>query len=111
MPYATRKSCPFPCCEQGEPDDNGMPTPYITPEGIASRAEVSEELKEHVRMAHELIVQHKKLEVEKIQAEADKIRAEAQRVAAAHPPSAGQESGPRQSESRVAKEKRAVIPR
>ena len=86
MPPAARKTCPFPGCEQGEPDDNGLPTPYITPEGIATRVEVSEELREHVRMAHELIVQHKKLEVEKIQAEADKIRAEAEKTAAERPP-------------------------
>ena len=102
--------CGFPGCDQGEPDDDGIPTAYMTPEGIATRAEVNEELKEHVRMAHELIVKHKELEVAKLQAEADKICAEAARVAAAHPPVQGQQSTPGQSEGRVAKEKRAVIP-
>ena len=61
MPYATRKVCPFPGCDLGEKDGDGHPTPYFTPEGIAMRAEVSEELKEHVHMAHELILEHKKL--------------------------------------------------
>ena len=108
MPYATRKTCGFPGCDQGEPDDDGNPMPYITLEGIASRAEVSEELKEHVRMAHELIVEQKKMEVAKLQAEADKIRAETARVAAAHPPVQGQGLVPVLTEVPVAKEKRAV---
>ena len=111
MPYATRKMCPFPGCDHGEKDGDGNATAYITPEGIATRAEVSEELKEHVHMAHELILKHKEVEVTKINAEAAKIQGEAARQAAAHPPVPGQEPSVVHTEGRVAKEKRAVIPR
>ena len=113
MPYATRKVCPFPGCDLGEKDDNGQPTPFITPEGISTRAEVSEELREHVHMAHELVVEHKKLEVAKINAEAAKIHAEAVKHTAENPPAPGQglSVGPVSVESRAVKEKRAVIPR
>ena len=110
MPYATRKVCPFPGCDHGEPDGEGNPQPYITPEGIATRSEVNEELKDHVHMAHKLIIEHKKVEVSKINAEAAKIQAEAAKVAAEQSPGVSGDVVPR-SEGRVPVEKRAVIPR
>ena len=111
MPPARRKPCPFPGCEQGEPDDNGMPSPWLTTEGIPTRAEVDEELREHVRMAHELILQHKKIEVEKIREEANKIRAEAEKNVSERPPGQVVPGQVVQSVARETKEKRAVIPR
>ena len=112
MPYATRKVCPFPGCAHGAPDDDGNPQPFMTPEGIATRQEVNEELKDHVHMAHELILEHKKLEVGKINAEATKIQAEAAKLAAEQGPAVAGVATPRlEGQGRVPVEKRAVIPR
>ena len=118
MPLARQKLCGFPGCNLGEPDADGNPTAYVTPEGIATRAEVAEDLKDHVHMAHELALRFKEVDVEKIRAEAAKISAEATKLAAGHPPVAPTvmvpqgtpRSGSAGLEDWVAREKRAVIP-
>ena len=111
MPYATRKTCGFPGCDHGEPDGDGNPMPYVTPEGIATRAKVSEELKEHVHMAHELAIEQGKLEVNKLNAEAAKIQAEAAKITAEQGPGTGSVDVHPRSEGQAPVEKRAVIPR
>ena len=111
MPYAARKTCVVPGCTLGGPNDDGVLQPYITPEGISSRAEVSEELKEHVRMAHELALEAGKLEVSKLNAEAAKLQAEAEKIAAKRGGATGSGEVQARSEGRTSVEKRAVIPR
>ena len=86
MPNATRKICDFPECDKGEPDEDGGPTPYITPEGIATRQEVSADLTSHVFRAHELPLRHQEAAVNKLRAETEKVQAETARVLADRAP-------------------------
>ena len=88
MPNATRKICPFPHCSLSEPDDDGNPTPYVTPPELQRRDEVTADLKDHVFMAHELPLHHTESDT-KLMAEATKIREEAAKInaeSAAHAP-------------------------
>ena len=58
MPPAKRKLCEHPGCTSGPPDtETGVPTPYVSDEECLTRADVLEDLKNHVRMAHELPLQ------------------------------------------------------
>ncbi len=52
LTYATRKLCDYPAFDKGVPDGDGNPTPYLTEEGIATRADVVTDLMNHVKMAH-----------------------------------------------------------
>ena len=83
MPPAARKLCDFPGCTSGPPDDNSQPTPYITAQDCQTRAEVMDDLKTHIRVAHEIPFQMAKdstlriaIEAMKIEAEAAKLRTE-----------------------------------
>ena len=75
MPYATRQICDFPDCCKGEPDEDGNPTPYLTLHGLATRADVTEDLRTHVFRCHELPLRHEEAKVAKIKAETEKIQA------------------------------------
>ena len=108
MAAARRQLCDYPGCAGGTPDDNGIPQPYITEEGLARRDEVAADLKEHVRRAHELPQELAKLEVEKIRAEAEKLKYEAERLRAERPPSSPSDSV---TTPREVVDKRATIPR
>ena len=82
MPHATRHVCDFPNCTNGEPDEDGNPTPYVTSEGLATRQEVSTDLTTHVFRAHELALRHSEAAVAKLVAETEKVKAETARVLA-----------------------------
>ena len=56
MPNATRKVCDFPNCTGGPPDENQLPTPYVTAADLRTREEVSADMDSHVNVAHQLII-------------------------------------------------------
>ena len=112
MAPAARKMCDYPGCNTGVPDGQGNPTPYMTEEGIPTRAEVSQDLRDHVKMAHELPLKHKEAAAEQTKADADKLRAEAEVLrASASPSTAPVGSGGESRGPRPVVDKRAAIPR
>ena len=110
MAPAARKMCIYPGCNTGVPDGQGNPTPYMTEEGIPTRAEVSQDLRDHVKMAHELPLKHKEAAAEQTKADADKLRAEAQVL---HAGTLGTvaSTGDQSRGSRPIMDKRAAFPR
>ena len=85
MAPATRQVCDYPGCSRGEPGENGEPTPYVTLQGLATRADVGEDLRTHVYRCHELPLRLAEMEVAKLKAETGKIEAETARVVADRP--------------------------
>ena len=80
MPPASRKTCDYPFCDKGPPDDRiGSPTPYITPDGLTTRQEVNEDLKFHVDTAHMMVIRFNEWEAKRIDAEARKNEAKTSR--------------------------------
>ena len=75
MAPATRKYCDYPGCDRGP--ESG---PYVTDEGIATRADVMADLNNHVRMAHELPLKLQESKAEATRAEAERLRAEAEKL-------------------------------
>ena len=57
--------------DQGPEDGDGVPSQYITPEGIPTRAEVAEDLKQHVEMAHVLPLRLAESKVNQTKAESE----------------------------------------
>ena len=80
MPPAQRKRCDFPGCSSGEQDLDGNAGPYITAEGLALRAEVTADLLQHVKIAHELPLQHLQAQRDAHAAEAGLRKAEAEKI-------------------------------
>ena len=80
MPPAARKRCDFPGCSAGEPDEDGNGGPYITPEGLALRAEVTADLLQHVEFAHTLPIKMLEAQLDAHKAEADLRMAEADKI-------------------------------
>ena len=80
MPPAARKNCDFPGCIAGPTDEDGTRTQYITPEGLATRAEVTADLLQHVEMAHILPIKLLEAQRDATQAEANKATAEAAKI-------------------------------
>ena len=111
MPPARCQMCDYPGCRGGPPDDNVIPTPYITEEGLPKREEVAQDLKEHLRRAHELPLQAAQQEVEKLKAEADKLRSEAEKLRAERPAGEQVQVQGQGQGSREVVNKRATIPR
>ena len=113
MPPATRKVCDYPGCDRGPGDAEGNPTPYVTEEGIPTRAEVVSDLMNHVKMAHELPNKAKESQAEATRAEAEKLRAEAEKLRAERPSGGGAElvEGTTERAGRGIVDKRAAIPR
>ena len=73
MPNATRKLCDYPNCNHGPPDANQLPTPFITSVDLRTRGEVSDELKQHVEVAHMLIIRQEEAVAKRIEMEAEKM--------------------------------------
>merc|ERR1712059_65973 len=80
MPTAQRKRCDFPGCSSGEQDLDGNSGPYITPEGLALRAEVTADLLQHIKIAHELPLQLLQAQRDDKIAEAGLRKAEAEKI-------------------------------
>ena len=80
MPPASRRSCDTPGYDLGPPDNNGVRGRYVTHPENQTRAEVSEDLDRHVKMAHEIPLQLMQNETAKITAETQKIEAETART-------------------------------
>ena len=80
MPNAARKRCDFPGCSLGTPDKDGQPTPYITADGLALRAEVTADLMSHVKIAHEVPLQLLQAQWDDKLAEANLRKAEAEKI-------------------------------
>ena len=85
MAPATRQLCDYPGCDRGKPGENGAPMPYATLQGLATRAEVGEDLRTHVYRCHELPLRLAETEVAKLKSETAKIEAETARVVADRP--------------------------
>ena len=85
MPHATRKRCDFPGCDRGQPDEDGKPDCYTTPEGLATRELVQLDLREHVEMAHLLPIKALEAEEKKLVAQANLLNEEANRIRADRP--------------------------
>ena len=69
MPPPPRRLCEFPGCEAGPPDDNGVRGPYLTHEDNTRREEVVEDLKQHVKMLHELPIHTQQAATEALKAQ------------------------------------------
>ena len=76
MPPATRQYCDFPGCQGGEPNNDGVPQPFVTEQGLATRKEVSDCLDKHVFRANELPLRYQEAEVTKVKANTARIEAE-----------------------------------
>ena len=86
MPPPNKKRCDYPGCTSGIPNDDG-PTPFETSDDNTARAEVTEELKNHIEVANLLPI---KLEEQKAktaeanaksrEADAKVIEAEAKKI-------------------------------
>ena len=65
MPPAARRSCDYPGCDKGpQPDDPDTPRgPYVTHQDCQTRVEVNEDLDRHIKMAHELPLKNREIEV------------------------------------------------
>ena len=111
MAPAARKTCDFPGCSKGGTDGSGNPLLYMTDEGIPTREEVKQDLKEHVKMAHELPLKHKEAAAEELRAEAEKIRAEAAKLVAERPDGHQGAGVSGSGSTRAIVDKRAAIPR
>ena len=85
MPAAARKRCDFPGCDRGLQTPEGEPDCYVTPEGLPTRAEVIQDLKEHVEMAHVLPMRMLEAEEKKLLASAALVKAEADKLRAERP--------------------------
>ena len=75
MPLASRRTCTVPNCKSGplvEGEDE--PGPYISHVECATRAEVSEDIRDHVRMAHEIPIQAQQAQITQYQAENERLR-------------------------------------
>ena len=82
MPSATRKFCDFPGCSSGPPDENLTPTPYVTPQELRTREEVSEDLRNHVETAHTLRIRLAEADAKRIEMEAPKLEMEVRKIEA-----------------------------
>ena len=83
MPLPARQVCDYPNCNVGPPEEeNGPPTPFITTQGLQTRAEVNEELKNHVDRRHLYPIEAQKAQALIIQAEASKIIGGTQKILA-----------------------------
>ena len=82
MPTAGWKLCRYPGCNQGLEDGDGNLSPYIRPEGIPTRSEVAEDLKQHVEMVHVLPLRLAKSKDNEIKTQMDKLRAETEKLVA-----------------------------
>ena len=99
-----------PGCEWGELNELEERGPYMTPDDLATRAAVDEDMKNHVYAAHTLPMEMEKIAVSKMEMEAKKIEAEAAKILAEKAPQSDQGehvSGPSQQRG----EKKASIPR
>ena len=54
--------CEYPGCSAGPPGQDQQPTAYITHEDNRTRAEVMQDLLNHVNMAHQLPLQQQQLQ-------------------------------------------------
>ena len=107
MPPAAPRSCEFPGCTSGAPDDNGQPQPYTTRADNQTRAEVMEDLNCHINMKHELPTQVQTNSTAMIEAETKRVQAETAKLLA-------QNGGNRDTErttSNTFQQKRDSIPR
>ena len=74
MPVASRRTCTVPGCKSGplvEGEDE--PGPYNTHVEFATRAEVTEDLRDHVKMVHELPIRAQQVQVGQYQAENERL--------------------------------------
>ena len=75
MPPASRRTCSFPGCKSGPiPEGESKSGPYVTHQECMTRAEVTEDLNSHVKMVHELPLQHKQVSVQQFQAETERLK-------------------------------------
>ena len=75
MPNASRRECEYPGCVSGPPregqDTNG---PYLSHPECTTRAEVSEDIKNHVEMVHSLPLKQQQVQVEQYKAKTERIK-------------------------------------
>ena len=75
MPPASILTCTFPGCQSGPtPEGEDTPGSYITHIECQTRADVKEDLKDHVHMVHDLPLKHQQVQVSQYQAETDRLR-------------------------------------
>ena len=114
MPNASRRECEFPGCVSGPPreghDTNG---PYLSHPECATRAEVTEDIKNHVEMVHNLPLKHQEVQVEQYKAKTERIRVQQQSQDNddIDAESGSTNSGSTQSQSRKSRVKLENIPR
>ena len=80
MAPAQRKRCDFSRCSAGDPDEDGNSRPYVPTEGLALRTEVTADLLQHVKIAHELPLQILQALRDAHTAEAGLRKAEAEKI-------------------------------
>ena len=75
MPPASRRTCTVPGCTSGPlAEGEETPGPYVTHVECATRAEVSEDLRDHVNMVHDLPLKTQQVQVHQYQAETERLR-------------------------------------
>ena len=67
MAPAAPRTCDYPGCSLGPPDDNGVRGPYVIHVENTRKEEVIEDLKTHLEMAHTLPLKAQELELKKQQ--------------------------------------------
>ena len=75
MPVASRRLCEYPACKAGPPlEGQDQPGPYLSHVECSTRAEVSEDIKNHVEMYHTLPMKQLELNIKKYEAETDRMK-------------------------------------
>ena len=110
MPPATRKQCDYPGCALGEPNEDGIRANYVTPEGLATRADIMADYLQHVEVAHKLAIQLLEAQCDADQAKAILEQAKAERIMEERGPTEA-EATPATAHQRDGKPKVESIPR
>ena len=75
MPVASRRTCEFPGCVSGPiPEGSETPGPYISHVDFTTRAEVQEDIRDHVNMVHNLPLEHQKLSVKQYKVQTERMK-------------------------------------
>ena len=80
MPTASRRACEYPGCTSGPPGEGGVNGPYLSHEDCSTKAEVTEDIKNHVEMAHRLPMQVQQNAANLIGQETARIKAQTEQL-------------------------------
>lgn len=113
MPPAFCRTCDYPGCKSGPEDHNNIRRPFITSEDNRWREELTEDIKQHVEMAHMIPIRLEDAATKKIEAKACKVEAKASRILVSRKPNLVQQTDQQQPsiQTRTFQHKRGTIPK